>query len=244
MELLSVVLQVIVSLIVRLLELYEFVSLLGDLVVVTESHVKLLVLNTLGLLWEDGVHVLLELLFVLCLEHLDVCQCCQALLLTVYQKISGLLESQSMVTLRVVDLIKQVLVDQLMSSEKLRLLRILKNTNPNQEVLHPVRSLDLIKVELSLESMVNLIVSSEQVVDDLDDWIVVSEALRIGIAAQFIGNVNFLSLFKFENEHCLLQLDLAEYSLQIKQIGEAAYSEHELDLRQLGCHLHPFELHL
>jgi len=69
------------------------------------------------LLGKHGVHVFLELLAVLGLEHLDTGEGCQALLLTVNEQVPRLLECQSMVTLGVVNLIEQVLIDELVSRE-------------------------------------------------------------------------------------------------------------------------------
>lgn len=116
-ELLPIVLQVVVALVVRLFELDELVPFLGHLVVVAEAHVQLLVLDTLALLGKHGVHVLLELLSVLCLEDLHARQSRQPLLLTVNKEVPRLLQSQRVVTLSVVDFIQQVLVDQLVPCE-------------------------------------------------------------------------------------------------------------------------------
>lgn len=71
MELLSIMLQVIMTLVEGLLELNELLSLHGDFVVVTETHVELLVFDTLSLLWQQGIHVLFEIFLVFCLEHLQ-----------------------------------------------------------------------------------------------------------------------------------------------------------------------------
>ena len=117
MELLPIVLQVVVALIESLLELDELVPLPSDLIIVAEAHIELLVLDTLGLLREHGVHVLLELLSVLSLEHLSASEWHQALFLTVNKQVPRLLQRQSMVTLCVVDFVQQVLIDKLMPRE-------------------------------------------------------------------------------------------------------------------------------
>lgn len=92
MELLTIVFQVIVPLIESLFEFDELLSLLGNLVVVAISHVKLLVLNTFTLLRQNRIEVLFEVFSVFSLENLRVRQFHQSLLLTVNQKISRLLK--------------------------------------------------------------------------------------------------------------------------------------------------------
>ena len=57
--------------------------------------------------------------------------------------------------------------------------------------------------------MVNLIVGSEQVVHNLDDWIVEPKSLRISVITQFIRNIDLLSLLKLQDEHGFLELDLS-----------------------------------
>lgn len=61
-------------------------------------------------------------------------------------------------TLRVVNLIQNSLIHQLMFCEQLWLLRIIKNSHLDHEVFDPVRSLNLIKVELCLQSVIHLVV--------------------------------------------------------------------------------------
>lgn len=92
--------------------------------------------------------------------------------------------------------------------------------------------------------MIHLVVRGEQVVHDLNDWVVVPETLRIGVAAQLVRDVDLLALFELQYEHLLLQFDLAEDCFQVENIGETANSKHELDLGQLRGHLHSLELHL
>lgn len=48
--------------------------------------------------------------------------------------------------------------------------------------------------------MIHLIVSVEQIINNLNNWIVVTEATRIRINTQFVWNVNFLATFKLEDE--------------------------------------------
>lgn len=98
MELLSVIFEVIVSLIVGLLKFDEFLSLLEDLIIVAVPHVKLLVLDTFTLFGQDRVNVLFEVFSIFSLENLLACHFHQSLLLTINKKVPRLLECNCVVT--------------------------------------------------------------------------------------------------------------------------------------------------
>lgn len=100
-----------------------------------------------------------------------------------------------MVTLRMVDLIQVIFVNKLMLCVQLRLLWIVEYADLNQQILHPIGALNLIKVKLRLQCVINLIIGLEQIVDHLDDRVVEAERLRIRVTAQLVRNVHFLPLF-------------------------------------------------
>lgn len=92
--------------------------------------------------------------------------------------------------------------------------------------------------------MENLVISVEQFVHNLNDWVIVAEATRIRIHAQFIWNINFLTLFKLEYEQFLLELDFPKSCLNEPDITESTNTKHELGFSELRAHLHSLELHL
>ena len=103
----------VVALIECLLEFNEFLTLLRHFVVMAESHIQLLVLYTLALLRQQIVHVLFEILPVFRLVHLVRRERNQPLLLTVDEQVARFLKGNGMMTLRMVNLVHLVLVDQL-----------------------------------------------------------------------------------------------------------------------------------
>ena len=95
-----------------------------------------------------------------------------------------------------INLILQILINQLMLCEKLWFLWVLQHTNLYQQVLGPVGALDFIQVELRFQGMIYLVIWLEQMVDNLDNWIIETERLRIRITTQFTRNKHLLTLFK------------------------------------------------
>lgn len=147
-------------------------------------------------------------------------------------------------TLRMVNLIQNSLVNQLMLCEQLWFLRIFKNTHLDHQILDPVGSLNFIEVELSFKGVVNLIVTCKQVINYLNDWIIESESLWVRITTKLVGNVDLLTLFEFKNEHSFLQFNLFDNGLQVEIISETSNTNHELDLSELCTPNHSFEFHL
>lgn len=129
MELLTIILQMVVTLIECLLEFNEFLTLLRHFIIVAKAHIQLLVLYTLALLRQQIVHVLFEILPIFSLMHLVRRQRNQPLLLTVDEQVARFLKCNRMMTLRMINLVHLVLVDQLMLRVQLRLVRVLQNAN-------------------------------------------------------------------------------------------------------------------
>ena len=89
--------------------------------------------------------------------------------------VSWLLKSYWMMTVRMINLIYSSFIDKFMGCKKLWLFGIFKDTNFNDEIFLPIRTLNLINIKLCLQSMIHLIVLCKKIVDNLNNWIVVCE---------------------------------------------------------------------
>jgi hypothetical protein len=95
----------VMALIECLLEFNEFLTFHRYFIIVAEAHIELFVFNTLALLWQKRVHILLEILLVLGLMHLMLSQWHQPIFLGIDKDITRFLKGLRMMTLSMINLI-------------------------------------------------------------------------------------------------------------------------------------------
>jgi len=138
-----------------------------------------------------------------------------------------------MMGFRVFDLILLPNVDDCMLVRKLSRLRRLDDAQANEHVSLPVAVLYPIEVELGLERMVNLGLLREQIVHNLDYWVVVVVRGWIEVAGELSGNEYFLALFQLKNELLLDECFLLQDCLDVENIVKTAHSHYKSDFNEL-----------
>jgi len=116
-KLLSIILEMIVLLIVGLLKLDKFVSLIGNFVVMAISQVQKLIFDRFVLFSKIGVQIFPEIFLILILLNLMLSICSKSCLIRINKNIPRLLKRDWVMTVNMVDLIFQSLIDQLFPRE-------------------------------------------------------------------------------------------------------------------------------
>ena len=86
--------------------------------------------------------------------------------------------------------------------------------------------------------MIKLLLGREQLIGDLDDWVIVSERFWILIARKLIGDVHFLLMLHLEHELLLNQGLLLQNGLDVEHIVEISNTQHELAFIEFCRDLH------
>jgi len=165
----------IMLLIICLLEFNELVPLLSDFIIMTVAHIQEFIFNRLILFHYIVIYVLSEFFIVIGLTDLMRRIFLKPIFCRVNKYVSWLLKSYWMMTVRMINLIYSSFIDKFMGCKKLWLFGIFKDTNFNEEIFLPIRTLNLINIKLCLQSMIHLIVLCKKIVDNLNNWIVVCE---------------------------------------------------------------------
>ena len=116
-KLLSIILEMIMLLEVGLLELDELVSFLGNFVIMTVPQIKKLIFDGFVLFSKIGVQVFSEVFFILFLLNLVLCISLKPELVRINKNIPRLLERNRMMTVKMIDLIFYIFIDQLFLRE-------------------------------------------------------------------------------------------------------------------------------
>ena len=111
------------------------------------------------------------------------------------------------------------------------------NSGQNAEVLQEffleVFTLDFLEVEISLQAVVELLLLREELVCDLNDWIIVPKTVRILVGTQLVRNETFKVVLNIEDELLLQKGLLQQNGLDVEDVDQVRDAEHEPDLRQL-----------
>lgn len=110
------------------------------------------------------------------------------------------------------------------------------------ELFLEILALDFLKVEISFQAMIEFLFLREELVRDLNDWIIIPETVRILVETQLFRNEAFKVVFHIEHKLPFQKGLLQQYSFDVENVDQVCNAEHESHLRQLLLDNFLFEL--